>query len=302
MAPPTSVLLPTTTRSPVIDEIAAQLTGSDELLVVCDAGDDPVADYVEQFDEVRLVIAGDPMACSGKANAVAAGMEAATHDRIAWTDDDFSHPSDWLDRLHDAYGRVGPVSELPFFVGTDPLSILLEPIYAFGGTFGAYANDKAWAGAVLFERDDVDIDAFLRELRRTVSDDGLLSEYLDVTPLRRVRRVEVGGTIRETVERHVRFVQIVHRHEPRDTAVLSVATSVLALVCLLVPVYGFCLVTLLVAGLYASFGVRRWTALLTYPAILAAVPMQGYALARRTFVWGGRRYRWRSKFDVEVVG
>jgi hypothetical protein len=26
-----------------------------------------------------------------------------------------------------------------------------------------------------------------------------------------------------------------------------------------------------------------------------------YGLARRTFVWGGRRYRWREKFDVEVV-
>jgi hypothetical protein len=22
-----------------------------------------------------------------------------------------------------------------------------------------------------------------------------------------------------------------------------------------------------------------------------------YGLARRTFVWGGRRYRWREKFD-----
>lgn len=26
-----------------------------------------------------------------------------------------------------------------------------------------------------------------------------------------------------------------------------------------------------------------------------------YTLARRTFVWGGRRYRWRGKFDVSVV-
>ncbi len=26
-----------------------------------------------------------------------------------------------------------------------------------------------------------------------------------------------------------------------------------------------------------------------------------YAFARRTFVWGGRRYRWRGKFDVAVV-
>lgn len=60
------------------------------------------------------------------------------------------------------------------------------------------------------------------------------------------------------------------------------------------------------AGVYARFGVRRWTvrrwtALLAYPAVLVQVPLTAYALGRRTFVWGGRHYRWRGKFDVEVV-
>jgi hypothetical protein len=36
--------------------------------------------------------------------------------------------------------------------------------------------------------------------------------------------------------------------------------------------------------------------------VLAGLPLFVYALARRTFVWGGRRYRWRDTFDVEVVG
>lgn len=301
MAPPTSVLLPTIQRSPAIGEIASQLGPDDELLVVCDAESDPVAEHVTELDAVRLVVAGEPSGCSGKANAIAAGMEAATNDRLVWTDDDFHHPPEWLDDLHEAYDRHGPVSELPFFVGRDWLSTLLEPVYALGGTLGVYSDDKAWAGAVAFDRGDLDEGAFLRDLRRTVSDDGLLSEYLDVTPLKRVRRVEIGGTVRETLERHVRFTKIVHRHEPRDTLIMTAVTAVLALFCLLSPVYAAALVTSAVGGVYAFVGVRRWTFLLTYPAILLQLPLLAYAFARRTFVWGGRRYRWRSKFDVEIV-
>jgi glycosyltransferase involved in cell wall biosynthesis len=301
-APPTSVLLPTRRWTDTCEELLAQLEEADELLVVCDHEDDPVARRADDLPaRARIVVAGDPEGCSGKANAVATGMDAATHDRIVWTDDDFHHPPDWLARLHADYAERGPVSEVPFFVGRDPLSTLLEPIYAIGGTLGTYANDQAWGGAVLFERSDLDVDAFLADLRRTVSDDGLLSEHLDATSLRRARRVEIGGTIRETLERHVRFTKIVHRHEPRDTALVAGVTALLAAFCLLVPLYGFVLTTLLGSGVYAAFGQRRWTAVLTFPAVIVQIPLMAYALARRTFVWGGRRYRWPAKFDVEVV-
>jgi glycosyltransferase involved in cell wall biosynthesis len=301
-SPPTSVLLPTIEWTDACEELAAQLDGDDELLVVCDRESDPVAERAADLPaNARVVTAGEPRGCSGKANAVVAGMRAASHDRFVWTDDDFHHPPDWLAGLHADYEEHGPVSELPFFVGRDPLSLLLEPVYALGGTLGAYASGKAWGGGVMFERDDLDVAAFLDDLGRTVSDDGLLSEYLDVTPLRRVRRVEVGGTIRETLERHARFTQIVYRHGPRDTASMGVVAVAVAAFCLLAPVYAFVLSTLLVTGTYALFGVRRWTVLLAYPAMLAQVPLMAYGLARRTFVWGGRRYRWRGKFDVEVV-
>ncbi|WP_458207953.1 glycosyltransferase [Haladaptatus sp. NG-SE-30] len=300
--PPTSVILPTVEWTVACDEIADQLAPEDELLIVCDDDTDPVTEHVEALpDGVQIVVAGEPRGCSGKANAIVTGMEAARHDRLIWTDDDFYHPSDWLTGLHADYDQHGPVSELPFFVGRDPLSILLEPVYALGGTLGAYTSEKAWGGAVMFERDDLDFDAFLRNLHRTVSDDGLLSEYLDVTPLKRTRTVEVGGTIRETVERHVRFTQIVWRHEPRDIAVMSVVASVIAILCLLFPLPSLVVSTLFMTGLYAAFGVYRWTVLLAYPALLVQVPLLGYGLARRTFVWGGRRYRWRAKFDVQVV-
>ncbi|WP_435130213.1 glycosyltransferase family 2 protein [Halobaculum sp. D14] len=301
MAPPTSVLLPTVEWTDACDEVAAQLRGDDELLVVCDADDDPVANRESLPPGVRVVVAGEPAGCSGKANAVAAGMEARRHDRVVWTDDDFAHPDGWLAALHDDYAVHGPVSELPFFVGRDPLSVLLEPTYALGGTLGTYTGGKAWAGAVTFDADDVDEAALCRDLRRTVSDDGLLSERLDVTPLRRVRRVAVGGSLPETLERHARFSQIAFRHEPRGmTAGLAVSVAV-ALLCVLFPLPALVATTAAAAALYAFFGVRRWTVLLAYPSAVVTPPLFLYGLARRTFVWGGRRYRWRSLFDVDVV-
>jgi len=300
--PPTSVILPTRRWTPACAALAAQLGPDDELLVVCDAATDPVAERVAAAgDRVRLVVAGPPTGCSGKANAIAAGMTAATTDRFVWTDDDFHHPDTWLSDLHAAYATHGPVSEAPFFVGRDPLAVLLEPIYAIGGSLGTYTGNKAWGGAVMFDRTDLDVEAFLAELRHTVSDDGLLSEHLAVTTLRRTRAVPIGGRLRTTVERHVRFTQIVHRHGPRDAALMFAVTAAMVAATVLAPVYAVPLLTLLGVGVYALFGRRRWTALLTVPAVFVQLPLMGYALWRDTFVWGGRRYRWPEKFTVEIV-
>lgn len=300
--PPTSVILPTREWTPACREVAAQLRPDDQLLVVADDGTDPIAERSgEPPDGVELVYAGRPTGCSGKANAIAAGMRAADHERIVWTDGDFHHPPDWLARLHADYREHGPVTELPFFVGRDPLSVALEPVYALGGTFGAYVGGVAWGGAVVFERADLDTGALLADLRRAVSDDGVLSEHLDVTPLRRTRVVPVGGSIRETAERHVRFTKIVRWHDPGGLTAMSVVAALSTIAALLVPLPAMLLLTLLHAVLYAAYGVRRWTFLLAYPATLLQAPVFVYGLARRTFVWGGRRYRWRSKFDVTVV-
>jgi hypothetical protein len=57
----------------------------------------------------------------------------------------------------------------------------------------------------------------------------------------------------------------------------------------------------LTIALCAAVGVRRKSLVLTVPALVAAVPLGAYAFIRDTFVWGGRRYRWHSKFDVEVI-
>lgn len=300
-APPTSVLLPTTRWTDACGEIADQLRDGDELLVVHDDVTDPVADRPDLPAGVRLIAAGEPEGCSGKANAIVAGMEAARHDRLIWTDDDFHHPPDWLETLTAAYVRHGPVSEVPYFVGRDPLAVLIEPMLASSGSLGIYLLNQIWGGAVIFERDDIDEHEFLDELRRTVSDDALLVEHLEVTTVRRTHLVPVGGTVRETVERIVRWTKIIWRHDPGAIAGVGLILLLALAAAVLFPVHAAVGLTVFHLAANEVLGVRRWTALLAYPAVFVFVPLIPYALARRTFTWGNRRYRWRSKFDVEVI-
>lgn len=198
------------------------------------------------------------------------------------------------------YERHGPTTEVPVFVGKDPLSILLEPSYVTS-TALAWAGLMAWGGALVFDRSDVDEDALLRDLRRTINDDATLGEYVDFTGADRTRRVEVGGSIRETLERHARFMQASLRHGRAGWVLLALLTTILGISFLLFPLHGFVAGTLGYAAIYASLGIRRWTVLLAYPATVLGPVLIAYGLARRTFVWGGRRYRWRSMFDVELV-
>ena len=298
---PVSVILPTTGWNDVCEEIAAQLRSGDELLVVCDAADESVAERIDDCsDDVRLVVAGEPEGCSGKANAIATGMEAAERDRLVWSDDDFYHPPDWLDGLRRDYERYGPTTEVPVFVGRDPLARFLEPTHVISGTLAVSLTDVPWGGSLVFERDDIDEEAFLADLRRTVSDDGLLMEYADITSVERTRRVEIGGSIRETLENQVRFAKIVRYHEPAGAVGQFVLGTVLAVGCVLFPLPALVLLTVAMAGVYVALGVRRWTFLAAYPVALVAIPLLTYGLVRRTFVWGGRRYRWHGKFDVSV--
>lgn len=298
---PISVILPTTGWNDACEEIAAQLRPGDELLVVCDTAVESVVERIEDRpDAVRSVVAGEPEGCSGKANAIAAGMEAAERDRLVWSDDDFRHPPGWLDGLRRDYERYGPTTEVPIFVGQDPLAVLLEPTHVISGTLAVCHAGVPWGGSLVFERDDIDEAAFLADLRRTVSDDGLLMEYVDVTSVERTRRVEIGGSFRDTLENQVRFAKIVRYHEPAGAVGQFVLGTVLAVGCVLFPLPALALLTVAMAGVYAALGVRRWTFLAAYPVAVAAIPLLVYGLVRRTFVWGGRRYRWRGKFDVSV--
>ncbi|WP_231189612.1 glycosyltransferase [Haladaptatus sp. DYF46] len=298
---PTSVLLPTTRWTDACTELAAQLGDSDELLIIHDSADDPVTEQKDRFEDIRFIAAGEPEGCSGKANAIVVGMEAARHDRLVWTDDDFHHPLDWLMVLNTDYEEYGPVSEVPYFVGQDPLSVLLEPLYASAGSLPLYLGDQIWGGAVIFDRSDIDEVAFLDELQRTVSDDGLLMEYLQVTTVDRTRIVPIGGTIREAVERPVRWTQILRWHFPGAIAGTVLFSLLLLVSAILAPLPTAAVLTVLHFAVNEVLGVRRWTTVLAYPALFVFVPLVLYAYTCRTFVWGGRQYRWRGKFDVTVV-
>jgi hypothetical protein len=70
---PTSVLLPTVSWTDACNEVAAQLGPEDELLIIHDDGDDPVAGRERFPENVRLIRAGDPVGCSAKANAIDRG-------------------------------------------------------------------------------------------------------------------------------------------------------------------------------------------------------------------------------------
>lgn len=71
----TIVLPPTASWIDACDEGAAQLGPNDELLVTHDGEDDSVAGRNSSPESVQSTPAGDPVECSGKAIAIAAGTE-----------------------------------------------------------------------------------------------------------------------------------------------------------------------------------------------------------------------------------
>lgn len=269
--------------------------------MIYDDADDAVADRSNIPRGVRLIEAGEPTGCSGKANAIATGMDAASHERLLWTDDDFHHPPDWMETLNADYERHGPVSEVPYFVGKDPLAILIEPLLASTGSLGISLLDQIWGGSVMFERDDIDEQAFLAELRQTISDDALLMEHLEVTTVGRIHIVPIGGTVQGTVERMVRWTKIIWCHDPGAILGFGVILLLALVGALLFPLSVAVLLTAAHLTVNEVLGVRRWTAILAYPAVFVFLPLVAYALSRRTFTWGGRRYRWPAKFDVQIL-
>lgn len=299
---PVSIVHPTIHRVPSCETLLDQMEDADELLVVCDSTEDPVYEWATCLhDSVRVVVAGEPTGCSGKANAIAAGLEAAENDLIVWTDDDFVHPEDWLSQMRTDYEQYGPTSECPFFTGQDWLSVVMEPLYTLASPLGIHILGAPWGGAVIFSKDDLDYEEYISKLRQTISDDALLSEFLHVYSARRTRVIDTGDDIRETFERHARFVQTVANHVPFGAFVQSFFALLLTTICVAFPMIAAPSITLAVAGIYRYFGISRWTALIAYPAMLIVVPLVAYGLLRDTFVWSGRRYQWNKKFDVEII-
>lgn len=301
------MLLPTAEWTVACDRLAGQLRPGDELLVICDDRSDPVAGR-DTPEGVEVVVAGEPTGCSGKANALACGMERAVNDRFVWTDADFDRGPDWLDRLVTAGEAHGPATAVPFFTG-DGWWRLVEPwlgvwfslVFALrvGGMAGA-----AWGGGATFTREELDVgvSTLTAELRTVLSDDLLLSDRLgEVHAVRSlVMPVEVPGDLPVVRDRLVRFVRIIHLH--RGLTVVLAVNCLLAVLGLLYPLAVAALATVAVLGAALGLGVRRSSALYAYPGLLLLPAVTLAGMLVREFDWAGRRYRYDAAAEVQVLG
>lgn len=300
--PATSVILPTLSKGDVVSELSSQIREQDELLVVCDSEEDEVAksDIFASNENIRLIVAGEPESCSGKANAIYEGMREAENNRVVWTDDDFHHPDNWLETLHEDCDKHGAVSEIPFFIGQNSLGVFTEPIYALV-MFVTWFEDQAWGGAVMFDRDTFNEEKFLKELKSTIADDVLLSEHLDGQTVRRTRRVKIDQTFKKSLERITRFMKHVRYHEPIKTIFLTLGFILISMWCLVYPFESFLVSTTGFLGVYAFLGEKRPSFLLGYTSLLLFPFLSLYGLFRKDFVWQGRRYKYNSKLDIEIL-
>lgn len=303
---PVSVLLPTIQWNTACDQLAAQVAPDDELLIICDSEQDPIAGH-ETPKGVEILIAGEPEGCSGKANALAHGMTHARHDRFVWTDDDFERGPDWLDRLVAAGQTHGPSTAVPFFAGRGWWR-LFEPWYgvlftlAFYLQLGGVAN-TAWGGGVVFTRSEltVSVSELTDQLRDVLSDDYLLTQRLTrVHPVRSmVTRVEVSGELHSVRNRLIRFGRIFGVNAGWASGLL--VSGVFLIAGLLFPVPMALSVTGASAVMYARLGIRRVNFLCAYLGLLL-LPVAGCgAMLVDEFEWTGRRYRFPHSGEVEVL-
>lgn len=298
-----TIILPTVEWTPSSEQLVRQMTAEDELLVVCDRETDPVA-TADLPDAVEVVVAGEPQGCSGKANAVAAALERASQDRIVLTDDDVDRDEDWLETLKRLGDEHGAVTAIPLFVSEEYPWRCLEPlcIVTVSWVIGR-STMVPWGGGVTFDRRDLDVDGYVSDLRRTVSDDALLATYLDdVVPAPElVNEVAVPGGPRATVERMTRFVKIFYRFAPVSTLLAFVVFLAVIAVGALFPLPVALGVTAFAYARYRTLGIGRFTWLFAVPSLVLAPAIGVVGILRPTFVWGGRRYRWDDTFDVTVL-
>ncbi|ELZ58551.1 MULTISPECIES: glycosyltransferase [Halorubrum] len=304
-AAPVSVVLPTREWTPACAELAAQVGPADEFLVACDGPSDPVVDAAEGT-AATVVVAGEPTGCSAKCNALAAGLERASRDRLVCTDADFEHGEEWLATVRRLLARVPEghvLSTAPVLASEGPVGKLLEPSSAVGVATSVRFDSGVWGGTMAFRRGEVDVDAYVADLRRTAGDDALLAERADGIETARslVREMPVDGTLCGTLSRRVRWTRMGLYLDPAGIATRALLPLAVIAGTLAAPFVTVPLVTGVAAAAYAALGVHRWTFLLAVPGYALALLLLCYGLARDEFEWTGRRYRWESLYDVTVL-
>lgn len=301
---PISVVLPTREWTDVCDELAAQTMPADEFLVVCDRPADPVVEAAAE-SAATVIIAGDPEGCSAKCNALAVGLERATHDQFVCTDADFEHGDGWLDTVRRRLTQIpnGHVlSAAPVLVSKRVFGKFLEPSSVVGAASTVRFDAGVWGGTMAFRRDDIDLKSFIADLRQTVGDDALLAERADGIDVARplVRELPVDGTFRGTLARRVRWTRMGLYLNPASIVFRMLGSLSVVLGILFAPLFTIPLVTGIAAAAYAALGIRRWTFLLAAPGHVLALALLCYGLLRVEFQWGERRYLWPSLYDVTV--
>lgn len=303
---PASILLPTMKWNTACAQLAAQLAPDDELLIICDTDQDPVAQH-DPPDGVRILTAGEPEGCSGKANALAHGMAQARHSRFVWTDDDFERDSDWLDQLVAAGEKHGPATAIPFFTGNRWWR-LFEPWHGAFFTVLMYlqlggAANIAWGGGVTFTRSELtgSVSGFITELRAVLSDDYLLTKRLpEVYAVQTmVMDVEVPGGISPVYHRLLRFSRIVGVNSGWSPWLKL--SGILLAGGILFPLGTVLSLTIGFAVIYVWLGLGRMNFLLSCAGILLLPVMTAIAMVVNDFEWAGRRYRFPNSGEIKVL-
>jgi CTP:molybdopterin cytidylyltransferase MocA len=295
-----SIVLPTTEWTAGADDVVAALRPDDELLVVCDDEADPVREAAP--DRATVIVAGEPEDCSGKANAVATGLERADQEVVVLTDDDVSRPDvDWVDRLVERARAHGAATEVPVFVG-GRFWAPLEPAMALFGSVGVAHGGNVWGGGCAFDRSRLDEASVVRDLRRTVGDDNLLSEHVEDpwAYTDRPRQVPVDGSLSGVRDRLARFAKGALYFQPGPTLAMLITLVLFGAAAWLFPLASAGLATAAAALTYGWLGLRRWTVALAFASLLLLPVGLVAGAITPTFRWGGRRYRWRGAFDVDV--
>jgi hypothetical protein len=139
------------------------------------------------------------------------------------------------------------------------------------------------------------------ELRRVLSDDGLLSQHADeLHPVRSiVMPVKVSGDPKSTYYRTVRFNRLTHIYEGMagdlTIALLMPGAAVVF------PLGVALAATVLTGTVYAVLGLRRGTVLLSFIGIFL-VPLEILAgIFVSEFEWAARHYRLNGEYDVDLI-
>lgn len=125
-----SIIIPAYNRTGTLRQTLTAATDQDfsqyEVIVVDDGSSDGTPEMVEhEFPSVQLLRQPN----RGPAAARNRGIEAATGDIIAFTDDDCLPPNDWLARLADGYARYPQVAGVGGGLKAPP-DILASNVYA----------------------------------------------------------------------------------------------------------------------------------------------------------------------------